>query len=94
MIDKWLPENTILNGRYLIVRVLGEGGFGITYLARDLVVEQTVAIKEYFPMGLVSRSVEGTGSEEVSVPGGEQREYYQNGLKRFFGRGAESAKVL
>lgn len=83
MIDKWLPENTILNGRYLIVRVLGEGGFGITYLARDLVVEQTVAIKEYFPMGLVSRSVEGTGSEEVSVPGGEQREYYQNGLKRF-----------
>ena len=81
--EKCLPADTILNGRYLIGRVLGEGGFGITYLALDLVQDQPVAVKEYFPMGLVSRNMEGTGNTELSILSGEQRNYYRNGLKRF-----------
>ncbi len=44
-----LPVNTILDG-YRIVRVVGSGGFGITYEAEDLSLHTTVAIKEYYPV--------------------------------------------
>ncbi|MDO5346760.1 MAG: leucine-rich repeat protein, partial [Lachnospiraceae bacterium] len=59
-----LRENSILHGRYLIGRVLGEGGFGITYLGFDLMLNIKVAIKEYFPMGAVNRN--GSCSDRVS----------------------------
>ena len=48
--SRCLPQYTILAGRYLAGRVLGEGGFGITYLAMDLISEERVAVKEYFPV--------------------------------------------
>ena len=50
-----LKNDTILNGRYIIRSVLGQGGFGITYFAKDKLFEKEVAIKEFFPYGLVSR---------------------------------------
>lgn len=50
-----LPVMTILRGRYLVGRVLGEGGFGITYIGRDLVLNQRVAIKEFYPSGSAAR---------------------------------------
>lgn len=50
-----LKPYTILNGKYLVGKVLGEGGFGITYIGYDLSLEIPVAIKEFYPNGFVSR---------------------------------------
>jgi len=50
-----LPVGTILRGQYEVGRVLGQGGFGITYLGWDRHLETAVCIKEYFPNHAVSR---------------------------------------
>lgn len=45
-----LKENALLqSGKYRIIRVLGQGGFGITYLAEHTMLDKLVAIKEFFP---------------------------------------------
>ena len=72
-----LPAGTILHGRYLVGRVLGHGGFGITYLAEDLQVERTVAVKEYLPNGLCARQAGSTRVES------SEEEDFQYGLKSF-----------
>ena len=51
-----LPEGTVLFRKYLVGKVLGRGGFGVTYLGYDLDLQIRVAIKEFFPMGLSTRS--------------------------------------
>lgn len=50
-----LQPGTILSGRYLVGRVLGQGGFGITYIGLDLQLHRKVAIKEYYPAGFAGR---------------------------------------
>ena len=50
-----LRIGTILRGQYQIGRVLGQGGFGITYLGWDMYLNMPVAVKEYFPNGCVTR---------------------------------------
>ena len=51
---KSLPDNFELH-EFKIQKVLGQGGFGITYLARDMNLMQQVAIKEYFPREFSTR---------------------------------------
>lgn len=58
-------------GRYRLERILGRGGFGITYSAVDEELHRHVAIKEFFPAGLVTRQ---SGTAAVSAtPGCEAR---------------------
>jgi hypothetical protein len=51
-----LPANTVLDGSYRILRVVGSGGFGITYEAEDLKLGTTVAMKEYYPFDFADRA--------------------------------------
>lgn len=83
-----LPCRSILNGKYLVGRVLGEGGFGITYLGWDLNLDMKVAIKEYYPSGLVTR--QAPGISEVVNYGGEKEVYFDSGKNKFM----EEAKIL
>jgi hypothetical protein len=73
-----LPENHQLHW-YSVQRVLGIGGFGITYLARDMNLERLVAIKEYVPGQLAARAAD-RGIQPLS---GEHAEDFQWGLRRF-----------
>ena len=83
-----LPPRTLLNRRYLIGKVLGQGAFGITYLAWDSNLEIKVAIKEYFPGDLVHRQL---GHCSISVHTGSMTEPYAYGLEKFF---AEAKTLL
>ena len=76
-----VPPGTVLMGRYLIGRVLGEGGFGITYIGCDLRLEMKVAIKEYFPTDRATRH--SATSLEVHSFVGKNAQSYERGLKRF-----------
>lgn len=73
-----LPLESMLM-EYHLVSVLGVGGFGITYLARDTLLEKDVAIKEYFPAGDVARVEGGT----VSLTNTQRTDQYQWGLDHF-----------
>ncbi|MEY8428269.1 protein kinase [Lachnospiraceae bacterium 46-15] len=83
-----LLPGTVLNGKYVLGKVLGEGGFGISYLGWDLNLECKVAIKEYYPASYVTRQAVYTPI--VSVLNGSRREFYQKGLNKF----VEEAKSL
>ncbi|MDE7089103.1 MAG: hypothetical protein K2O54_03195 [Prevotella sp.] len=50
------PNTTLQGGKYRIKRVLGQGGFGITYLAIDIALDKQVAIKEFFPKDYCDRN--------------------------------------
>ena len=66
-------------GEYEIVRELGFGGFGVTYLARDRVLERLVAVKEYFPMDWGTRRTDGTMGPRTTAAAKD----YAWGLERF-----------
>lgn len=76
-----LPPGTVLKERYLVGRVLGEGGFGITYIGCDLQLELKVAIKEYFPTDKASRVSQA--SLDVTSYTGAAGLNYDKGLKKF-----------
>lgn len=81
-----LPCGLILFGRYMIGRVLGQGGFGITYLAFDYPSKKYVAIKEYYPRETARRA-----DKTRVIPYNAQRvDGYKYGLRSF----VEEAETL
>lgn len=80
---RWLPLKNILNGKYMIGKVIGEGGFGITYVGWDLNLQVRVAIKEYFPVGLATRETGNGRSNSISALPGVRQENYKQGLEKF-----------
>ena len=72
-----LSPGYILNDKYIIGKVLGFGGFGITYIAFDKILEQRVAIKEYMPGEFSTRMPE---QKTVTVFSGEREEQFKDGL--------------
>jgi serine/threonine protein kinase len=80
-----LPAQSRLHW-YVLERVLGQGGFGITYLAKDTNLDQRVAVKEYLPVDVATRLPDGTVRSRTE----ELRERYRWGLQRFI----EEARTL
>lgn len=95
--DTYAPELThqlrpftVLNGKYLVGSVLGEGGFGITYIGYDLNLELRIAIKEFYPNGFCRR--ESSVTNTLSSYGGSQGESFEKWRSRFVKEAKSLAK--
>lgn len=82
-----LPPGTILEGKYLIGKALGQGGFGITYLAWDQKLNLKQAIKEYLPVEIAYRI---PGTPEVSIYKDDLITHFNYGVEKFL----EEARTL
>lgn len=78
-----LPPFTVLNGRYLIGKELGSGGFGITYIAMDMVLERVVAVKEYFVQSSMYRSNTVSTNVQLTNVSVAQEKVYQINREKF-----------
>lgn len=86
---RWLPVGTILNSRYRVCKVIGSGGFGITYQVWDTQNAVYKAVKEYFQQGVVNR-IPGTTEVLISAP--KRREEFQYGKERLLNEARIVAK--
>lgn len=86
-----LRPGTILNRKFYVGEALGEGGFGITYIGRDITLDMKVAIKEYFPNGYVNRSNTISPTVNDSVTDG-RKEFFEKGRERFLSEARILAK--
>ena len=84
-----MVPGTILADRYIIGRVVGFGGFGVTYAAWDGKLEQKVAIKEYMPSEFATRM---PGQSQMTVFAGDKSEQYIQGLNKFVDEAKRLAK--
>ena len=81
-----LPNTSLQEGKYIIKQLLGQGGFGNTYIAYNTEFEETVAIKEFFMKGVTERDettrfVSVSNSENVPVFE-EQKEKFKKEARR------------
>ena len=86
----WLNEGTVLGGRYTVEKVLGKGGYGITYKAMDDRLRIPVAVKEYFPLFWCSRFVEN--GPKVVVNQGMEADFCK-GMDRVYDEGRTLAQL-
>ena len=74
------PNTTLQGGKYRIERVLGQGGFGITYLATQLSLQRQVAIKEFFMKDFCSRE---ENTQKMSIPSTDSSKLVEQYRKKF-----------
>ena len=79
--NKWLPTGTILDQRYVITEVLGDGGFGITYAAVHRDMKKPVAIKEFFCRAYMIRDARVSPDIRLIDPADEPK--YTHALEKF-----------
>ena len=84
-----MEPGSILRDRYIIGRVLGFGGFGVTYVGWDATLEQKVAIKEYLPSEFSTRI---PGQTQITVYDGDKAEQFADGLSNFVEEAQRLAK--
>jgi serine/threonine protein kinase len=77
-----IPVGTILLDRYFIGKVIGQGGFGITYTAYDTKLKSKVAIKEFYPHGYAFRRLHMDKRSVYSISG-EKTDFFNHGLEKF-----------
>ena len=82
-----LPCGTMLHSRYVIGRVIGRGGFGITYLAYDTKNDIRIAVKEFYPNNLALR---GSGDPVVAVTNQKSADIFKRGAEKFY----EEAQIV
>ena len=75
-----LSPGTLLKDTYIVGNVLGYGGFGVTYLAWNTVLQQKVAIKEYLPSEFSTRMA---GQTRVTIFNGDKSEQFHDGVEKF-----------
>ena len=85
-----LKSGTVLNNKYLVGNAIGEGGFGITYIGRDLTLDIKIAIKEFYPSGYANRN--NTLSNKVTLNYRNEGEYFKNGRDNFLEEAKRIAK--
>lgn len=84
----YLKPRTLLKDQYILGTVLGQGGFGITYIGFDKWLQRRVAIKEYLPTPLATRDLE-TG---YVTPLTHQDDRFHSGLQSFINEARHLAK--
>ena len=84
-----LPIRTVLKGRYIIGKPLGHGGFGVTYVAWDSLLEKKVAIKEYLPSDFATRAVRNA---TVRVYNRDSAEKFKKGMESFLNESRRLAR--
>lgn len=81
-----LPNYVLLSSRYVLLQVLGAGGFGVTYKALDCKTKKICAIKEYVPVGVAKRQQDG----RLGPDSRQKAPIYQHAMHRFM----EEAYIL
>lgn len=79
-----LSPGTLLHDCYLVGRVLGQGGFGITYISWDTQLHRRVAVKEYFPQVIASRM---PSKSTVTPTSAQMQADFEHGLRSFMSEG-------
>ena len=76
----YLTSGTVIGNHFIVGTVIGIGGFGITYKCFDITLGVVVAVKEFYPVGLVNRA---PGESRVGLLSGEKQNQYKVQLNRF-----------
>jgi len=84
------PNTTLQGGKYRIERMLGQGGFGITYLANQTSLQRKVAIKEFFMKDFCSRDSHTMYVQSFTAESAKQVEQYR---KKFFKEAGNLARL-